>query len=114
VRAVVAIAGRACASAIADACSGSDRSFTVPSAYLGVCAGVRLQELQGLQGRHFQRPGYIWISADIGTGGRERWIPVLVDLFPLVEDIRQNVTADEYVIPAERWRDRAGTRSRPS
>jgi integrase len=51
-------------------------------AYLGVGAGIRLAELQGLQGRHFQRSGYIWISADIGKGGRERWIPVLVDLFP--------------------------------
>jgi integrase len=74
-------------------------------AYLGVCAGVRLQELQGLQGRHFKRAGYIWVSADIGKGGRERWIPVLVDLLPLVEDIRRTVAPDEYVIPAERWRD---------
>jgi integrase/recombinase XerC len=74
-------------------------------AYLGIGAGVRLQEMQGLQGRHFQRPGYIWISADIGKGGKERWIPVLVDLFPLVEDIRARVAADEYVIPAQRWRD---------
>jgi integrase len=51
-------------------------------AYLGVGAGIRLAELRGLQGRHFQPSGYIWISADIGKGGRERWIPVLVDLFP--------------------------------
>jgi integrase/recombinase XerC len=89
-------------------------------AYLGVCAGVRLQELQGLQGRHFQRPGYIWVSADIGKGGRERWIPVLVDLFPLVESIRATVAPDEYVIPAERWRDpgvnktKAALRKRPA
>lgn len=74
-------------------------------AYLGIGAGLRLQEIQGLQGRHFKRAGYIWISADIGKGGRERWIPVLVDLFPLVEDIRATVAADEYVIPAQRWRD---------
>ena len=74
-------------------------------AYLGIGAGIRLQEFQGLQGRHFQRPGWIWISADIGKGGRARWIPVLVDLFPLVEEIRLTVAADEYVIPAQRWRD---------
>jgi integrase/recombinase XerC len=74
-------------------------------AYLGVGAGVRLQEFQGLQGRHFKRPGWIWISADIGKGGRARWVPVLVDLFPLVEDIRRTVAPDEYVIPAQRWRD---------
>lgn len=74
-------------------------------AYLGVCAGIRLEEFQGLQGRHFKRAGYIWVSQDIGKGGRERWIPVLIDLLPLVEDIRRTVAADEYVIPAERWRD---------
>jgi site-specific recombinase XerD len=70
-------------------------------AYLGVCAGVRLQELQGLQGRHFKRAGYVWVSADIGKGGRERWIPVLVDLLPLVEDRG----ARRVRHPAERWRD---------
>jgi integrase len=31
--------------------------------------------------------------------------PVLVDLFPLVEEIRSMVAVDEYVIPAQRWRD---------
>lgn len=74
-------------------------------AYLGVGAGIRLNEFQGLQGRHFRRPGWIWISADIGKGGRERWIPVVVDLLPVVERIRATVNDDEYVIPAERWRD---------
>ena len=58
-----------------------------------------------MRGQHFKRPGYIWISADIGKGGRERWIPVLVDLVPLVEEIRSSVAPDECVIPAERWRD---------
>jgi site-specific recombinase XerD len=60
-----------------------------------------LQELQGLQGRHFKRAGYVWVSADIGKGGRERWIPVLVDLLPLVEDRG----ARRVRHPAERWRD---------
>jgi integrase/recombinase XerD len=86
-------------------------------AYLGTCAGIRNAELRGLQGRHFQRPGWIWISADIAKGGKERWIPVIEELEPVVAEIRRNVnpacTLDprtgvwvgEHVIPAERWSD---------
>src|ERR671923_291801 len=48
--------------------------------FLGICAGLRNQELRGLQGRHFERPGWIWISGDIAKGGRERWIPVIEEL----------------------------------
>ena len=73
--------------------------------YLLMCAGLRNQEVRGLQGRHFQRPGVVWISADIAKGGRERWIPVTEDLDPIVEDIRRQVAADEYVLPAQRVRD---------
>ena len=39
---------------------------------LGLCAGLRNAELRGLQGRHFERPGLIWVSADIAKGRRER------------------------------------------
>jgi integrase/recombinase XerC len=81
-------------------------------AYLGIGAGIRLSEFCGLQGRHFERPGWIWISADIGKGNRERWIPVLVDLLPAVEDIRATVAHDDYVIPAQRWRDPGHNTSR--
>ena len=70
-------------------------------AYLGVCAGLRVQELQRLQGRHFQREGWVWVSEDIGKGGRERWIPVVADLKPIADEIRENVGLDEYVIPRE-------------
>jgi integrase len=73
--------------------------------FIGVCAGARNAELRGLQGRHFQRPGWVWISADIGKGGRERWVPVLPDLEPIAEEIRAHVALDEYVLPAQRWRD---------
>jgi integrase len=38
-------------------------------------------------------------------GGRERWVPVIEDLVPIVEDIRANVGADEYVLPAQRFRN---------
>jgi integrase len=34
-------------------------------AYLGVCAGTRNYELRHLQRRHFERPGWVHISADI-------------------------------------------------
>lgn len=72
---------------------------------LGVCAGVRNAELRGLQGRHFRRPGFVWLSSDIAKGGRERWIPVIADLAPVWDDIHRTVADDEYVLPAQRWRN---------
>jgi integrase len=41
--------------------------------YLAVCAGLHRQELRGMQGRHFRRSGWVWVSADIGKGNKERW-----------------------------------------
>lgn len=79
--------------------------------YLGICAGLRNAELRGLQGRHFQRPGFIHVSEDIAKGGRERWIPVLPDLTDVVDEIRWSVAVDEYVLPAQRWRDPPFNRS---
>jgi integrase len=38
--------------------------------YLAICAGLRRQELRGMQGRHFRRPGWVWVSADIAKGTR--------------------------------------------
>lgn len=72
---------------------------------LGIGAGLRRGELLGMQGRHFERPGFIWVSPDIGKGGKGRWIPVIGDLEDVVADIRETVSHDEYVIPARRWRD---------
>jgi hypothetical protein len=79
-------------------------------AYLGVCAGIRNHELRHLQRRHFERPAWVQISADIAKGGRERWVPVLPELEPIVAEILANVDATvwdpvrrtwlgEYVIP---------------
>lgn len=73
--------------------------------YLGICCGLRNAELRGLQGRHFARAGWIWVSSDIAKGARERYVPVLHDLVPIVREIRGNVQPDEYVLPAQRWRD---------
>jgi site-specific recombinase XerD len=85
-------------------------------AYLGVCAGIRNYELRHLQRRHFERPRWEHVSADIAKGGRERWVPVLPELEPVVAEILASVGPTEwdsfrrawlgeYVIPAERWRD---------
>ena len=73
--------------------------------YLGVCAGLRRGELIGMQGRHFRRPGWVWVSADIGKGHKERWVPVFADLEPVWAEIAESVGDDEYVIPAQRFRD---------
>jgi integrase len=73
--------------------------------FLGLCAGLRNAELRGLQGRHFEREGFVWVSADIAKGGRERWVPVIADLVPIATEIRADVGFDEYVLPAQRSRN---------
>lgn len=74
-------------------------------AYVGVGAGLRRQEFLRLQGRHFAREDWVHVSRDIGKGGRERWIPLLADVRPVADEIRARVGWDEYVLPAQRWRD---------
>lgn len=86
---------------LASAVTCRERRF----AYLGMCAGLRNQELRGLQGRHFDRPGFVWVSKDIGKGGRERYVPVIPELEPVIAEIRERVAPDEFVLPAQRWRD---------
>ena len=73
--------------------------------YLGLCAGLRNSELRGLRGGHFAREGLILVSADIAKGGRERLVPVIADLEAVVAEIRMNVAVEEYVLPAQRFRD---------
>ncbi len=70
--------------------------------YIGLLAGLRNQELRGLQRRHFERAGAVWVSADIAKGGRERFVPVLAELEPVVERILRDVGPLDYVIPARR------------
>lgn len=95
--------------ALLDAASTSRERRVV---FIGVCAGLRRQELLGLQGRHFQRDGYVWVSSDIAKGRRERWVPVIAELEPVAAEIRDRVAADEYVLPAQRWRDPGINRER--
>lgn len=80
--------------------------------HLGILAGLRNAELRGLQGRHFQRPGFVWVDSTVAKGGRERWVPVLAELEPIVSEIRNNVADDEYVLPAQRFRDAPINRER--
>jgi integrase len=72
-------------------------------AYLGVCAGLRSNELRLLQGRHFARDGWVLVSRDIAKGGRERWVPVMADLEPVVLEIRGTTAPERFVLPATRW-----------
>jgi hypothetical protein len=32
-------------------------------------------------------------------------VPATLELVPILEEIRANVAPDEYVLPAQRWRD---------
>ncbi len=66
-------------------------------AHIGICAGARNRELRGLQGRHFQRAGWLLISGDIAKGGRQRWIPVLPELEPIAREIRESVAFGDHV-----------------
>lgn len=70
--------------------------------FIGVLAGLRNRELRGLQRVHFERAGMIWVSPDIAKGGRERFVPVLAELEPIVEDILRTLGSADYVIGAQR------------
>lgn len=70
--------------------------------HLGVLAGLRRQELCGLQGRHLLRDGWVWVSSDIGKGNKERWMPVTAELEPVVAEILALVGPSEFVTPSRR------------
>lgn len=69
--------------------------------HLGLGLGLRNSTLRGLQGRHFRRPGFIHLSADIAKGGRENWVPVMGDLVPLWDELAR-LPDDHYVLPGQR------------
>jgi hypothetical protein len=77
----------------------ADRRRDYWLAHLGCCAGLRSQEILGLQGRHFARPGWIEVTEDLGKGAKARSIPVLKDLEPVVVEILTFTELDEYVLP---------------
>jgi integrase len=50
-------------------------------------------------------PRLVWVSSDIGKGHKVRCIPVIADLELTWSEIAQHVGDDEYVLPAQRFRD---------
>lgn len=83
------------AAMLAAAMPGYEERVTV----LGICEGLRNAEMRGLQGRHFRRPGFVWVSKDIAKGGRERWVPVILEALSLAERIVSSTADNEYVLP---------------
>jgi integrase len=84
---------------------------------LALCTGLRRAELLGLQGRDFARDGLIEVRS--GKGGKYRTVPVPAELRPLTREIRRELESDDYVLPAQRWRnpgtntDKIANRKRP-
>ncbi len=78
----------------ADRAGGAKRRLI----YFGLLTGGRVHELAALQGRHLQRPGWVWFSKDIAKGGRERWVPVLDQLAPIIDEVMSDATPDTFVI----------------
>lgn len=77
-----------------------ETKFERRAIHLGICAGLRSNELRNLQGLHFDRDGWIWVSSDIAKGARERWVPVLAELEPVIDDIRATVAPAHFVLPS--------------
>lgn len=103
---------RAEAGAMLEASRGDTRERW--AIHLGILAGLRNAELRGLKGINFSRPGFVWVDASIAKGGRERFVPVLSELEAIAREIRSGVKADEFVLPAQRWRDAPYNRERMS
>ena len=55
--------------------------------YLGVCAGLRCQELCRITKADVARPGWVHVTRGMGKGNKERWVPVISDLQPIVDEI---------------------------
>lgn len=74
-------------------------------AALGLGFGLRSQEIRWLRGMHLAREGWLWISSDIGKGHKERWVPVLSEFAPTVNEMVALVQQDSLVLPGRRWID---------
>jgi integrase len=82
-----------------DACADIQDTRAI---YLGLCAGLRSAELRGMRGRHFERDGFVRVTADIGKGKKERYIPIVDELAPIVADIQSTCALEHYVLTARR------------
>jgi integrase len=83
------------ASAIMDACENAREQRVI---YLGLLTGARVGELAALEVRHLERDGWVWFSEDISKGKRERWVPVLPELEPIIAEIRSNARSSMFVV----------------
>jgi integrase/recombinase XerD len=70
--------------------------------HLGICAGLRSQEIRGLKGKDLARDGWIHVPSTIGKGRKERWIPVIQDMREVVDEVRLICPRDGYVVPGRR------------
>lgn len=57
------------------------------SIFLGVCAGLRCQELCRISKADVSRPGWVHVTRGMGKGNKERWVPVIGDLQPVIEEM---------------------------
>lgn len=64
--------------------------------------GARNAELRGLRGRDLARDGWVRL---FGKGDKERWVPVVPELRPIVDEIRALVEPDAFVLPGQRSLD---------
>lgn len=64
--------------------------------------GCRNAELRALRGRDFMREGWVRL---LGKGGKERWVPVAVELQPVVDEILALVEPDKFILPGQRSAD---------
>lgn len=55
--------------------------------YLGICAGLRSQELCRISKADVSRPGWVHVTRGMGKGNKERWVPVIADLQPVIDEI---------------------------
>lgn len=86
---------RAEASAIMDACENARERRVI---YIGLLTGARVGELAALEVRHLERDGWVWFSEDISKGKKERWVPVLRELEPVIAEITSNARSSMFVV----------------
>jgi integrase len=68
-----------------------------------IFTGARRDELCGLRRSDLMRPGLVRLY---GKGGKERWMPVSLELQPIVDEILTlTANPDDYVIPSRRSLD---------
>ena len=63
-----------------------------------MCAGLRCQELCLLQVPNVMRAGWVHVERSAGKGQKERWVPVISDLEPVMEEIAAVGPSEGHVL----------------